>query len=468
MKRLALIAATVLVGGWLLVWLLGGGADEEGALAPSAPLPARGGDGEVRLEAGSAPESTVEGRAEVAGPIASEDVIVTEAEESAVPDAVVHGFLLHPDDAPAVGVEVVLESIMWSNADLSQTRGEPPHRESAAITDATGRFDIDFVAPPTHHFTMRATTRDYAEVRWRWGRVPKDGEVDVGVVRLRPTGAIEGFIVDESGVPIPHAWLLRAVDADSAEGEGYRDDLGYSADADPHTGGFRIEGLPAGTVGLSAVSQVSFGTNTIRVEVPAHGIVRHDLPYRGQDPRRTIQLRYRSGPFSYSLPDSAVRIHGERYDTALATSHEVFNMSNLTHGTPQIWFEDLPPGRYTVTVTDEHFESWSRSEVSTGESVGIELQLRSGVRLTFDESAIPVDEATLATMTHHLLRQQKYRPKPDLYSYGALPSEGTRIRIPPGNSTLVIERPGCAPTTVVIDDLDVAEVRDVTVVLPHP
>ena len=108
-------------------------------------------------------------------------------------------------------------------------------------SDADGRFTLHDVRPGRHVVDVRAA--GYAPTTQSGVRVAEGGTTDVGTLRLRSGGTLQGTVADAAGEPVPGA----TVRAES--GTYYNPGQATQTNA---TGAFRIVGLPAGRVDVVA------------------------------------------------------------------------------------------------------------------------------------------------------------------------------------------------------------------------
>lgn len=376
---------------------------------------------------------------------------------SPVGGAVVRGRVLFPGARPALGATVHIRGFV-ANTDRRIQFGVPEDWvDPTGESGEDGRFEVRFDPPRAYQFLVKVHLPGFAEESWRWSALEPNQVRDLGDIRLRPTGSIEGHVVDSSGKPMKHPWRIYGnVEPVDGESDG-RDRTSVRASCDPETGHFLLQELPGGPVQLEAHSQIAGWIKGPVVQVEVGRTTEADIVFTGPDPSSRIEVTTYSRPF-HILAGRAehVRLVGQGYDSE--TQRRAGTSSSFS-------FDGLEPGLYTVVIDDPLFEPFTKDGVRPGERVSAELVPNAGLQLTLTDGAtgLAIETARL------LLRLEDYpntRPNTfELFAEGALPADGILPPVPPGDTTLLVEAPGFAQAELAVLGLQPGEVRPVSLEL---
>lgn len=313
-------------------------------------------------------------RVEVEAAAAAPQAAPSEAPVAPSTLAELRGRFLLPDGRPASGVALRVRGWEANSGRVMKHSRPREWVNPQATTDSDGRFSICFDPPLAYQFTLDATLAGHAEVSWRWSSLPPREVTDVGEITLQLAGRVRGRVVDTRGAAVAGDWHVYGEMLIGDHGEG-RDATRISAQADPVTGEFVLEGLPPGPAQLKLYSRIANWIDGPRVELRAGEELTADIVYDGPDNSRRIVVVTFHKPFHvFSNPVSgSIVLHGageERVAKKLA-------------GSSQSWsFEDLEPGAYDIEIRDPLFEPWRQSGVRTGTSVNAQLRANGAVQLT--------------------------------------------------------------------------------------
>ncbi|MCI0585269.1 MAG: hypothetical protein L0323_00350 [Planctomycetes bacterium] len=325
-----------------------------------------------------------------------------------------------------------------------------------AETDSEGRFSFRFDPPRAYQFTLDAKHPGHAEASWRWGDLPPGEVVDIGEIPLVRTGSIAGRVVNREGKPAGGDWHVYADTAYRQPGEG-GDTTTVRGPADPVTGEFRLEDLPAGPAELKAFSRIANWIDGPTVNVEIGKEARADIVYEGPDNSRRITVVAFTGLFHiFSHEVRSITLLGSLRGPIVATEIE---------GSSQSWsFDDLEPGTYTIEIRDPRFKPWVREGVSPGESVDAQLVGSAAFSLTVvDGAGAPVHDYRLK-LRYRFSDRSGSSQEFELRSRGQPePEGGLYSGIVPGDCTVVVEAPGQAVAEVPVDRLKSDETRIVNV-----
>ncbi|MBC8329612.1 MAG: carboxypeptidase regulatory-like domain-containing protein [Planctomycetes bacterium] len=110
------------------------------------------------------------------------------------PSGWISGVVVDEAETPVPGARV--ECWLRSPMGLTDLLSAPPHRVTE--TDPTGEFRVDGVVG---WFVMRATSPGRGSRSWIWGALAPRQEVDGLVLRVTPTRALVGWVVDPANEP---------------------------------------------------------------------------------------------------------------------------------------------------------------------------------------------------------------------------------------------------------------------------
>lgn len=187
--------------------------------------------------------------------------------------ATVVGRVVDGDGVPVAGADLKL-----SVSRISVMSSIPLQTlEFTAVSGAEGRFSLRNVS--AGRFDLRASRRGFAAALVP-GVTVAEGEprTDVGEIALKPGGAIEGIVVDESGRPVEGAAIMMTPGGSESlilEDPFFFHRRPIETGAD---GRFRIEDLPRGRqVGLEVMHQDLVAAELSGVEVPTAEPLRIEL-----------------------------------------------------------------------------------------------------------------------------------------------------------------------------------------------
>jgi hypothetical protein len=374
--------------------------------------------------------------------------------------AEVKGRCFHPTSSSTSAITVELHGLP-ANPERLIRHGEPEHWEDpAAVIDADGRFSIRFDPPLAYQFTLTLSAHGCAKALWRWNEIRAGELKDVGDVHLLAGGSIAGRVVDARGNVLTQGWTVRAESSvvPSEHGrDGGRDSTHGSAQVDPTSGEFRIDGLPAGDAKLTATSTMSDSIDGPVVDVRAGDVVRVDLRFEGADISKRITVTLHSQPFTPFVltgvqgltlrgPGIGARIPGSVVDA------------------PQSFrFDDLPPGLYTVEVNDRRFQTWTKNDVAPGTSLDVELKGSASVRLSVVDAKSGA--AVVPSTVRVLFEKVNFLPREfSILERGkSAPAGGLFDGLIPIDQTLIISADGYADREVSIQGVQPNDVIAVKV-----
>lgn len=407
------------------------------AAAPSpAPAPA-----ETRSEAAPEPEVAPP-------PIASAS--------SSVPSttAIVRGRLLVGAGRPAGGVAIALHG--WqANQERVLQFGLPENwQDPQTTTSGDGTFELRIDPPPAFQFFLEAKLAGWVTASWRWSEIAAGSVRDLGDTTLAPAGTIVGRVVDVGGKPVPGAWTVYAegVSAGSSPDAEAPRAIGR---ADAATAEFRIEGAPPGTVHLKANLGIVGWIDGPGVDVRAGETVNANVVYSGPDFSQRITVVVFSQPFYvFDCAASSITLSGAGSEKRVSRKD--------TRSSQSYVFDDLPPGRYTVSIDDPNFGPWSRAGVSPGTRVDAQIRGAAAVELAVVDATTkqPIERYGVRVRFEHA----NFSPNEfELFDANAPPPPRGRVDgLIPREQTIVVRAPGYTDCELRVDGLVAGEVRALT------
>ena len=278
-----------------------------------------------------------------------------------------------------VGVVAVVVAIVWTRS--SWERAAPPAPPpQATVVDAREpvREAADTLEVTDDETSRVAVVEPAADPSEASNAILPGANFGAGEAAPERTGALIGRIVDTQEPPHSFAWHVSAANSEPSVPGGER--KGYAkVAADPSTGEFRFDALPAGPVLLQASAA---GLQVIGpwIEVRPDAITEATIYFRAPDAERQIHVTTFTYPFGEFLPEpSTIRL--ERGGTNLAVAEH-----DGGHR-PSFVFRGLDPGSYDVFIEDERFEPWSQSGVHPGENIVARLEGNAAVILDVRDAA---------------------------------------------------------------------------------
>lgn len=404
----------------------------------------------------SAPDPTVSRAAIAAEPVGSAG---TPALAAAAPAdtqlAEVRGRFLLSDGGAASGVAVGLRG--WNaNNERVMKYGQPQNWENpSTVSAADGRFTLRFDPPRAYQFVLAGNLAGHAAASWRWSEIEPGKIVDVGDVTLAAAGSIRARIVDSAGVVLNQGWHVHAEGGTAAESDPGRRATRVNAVVEP-TGWATLEGVPPGSVILTAYSRIANWIDGPTVSVRAGETVEAEILYTGPDNLRRIVVLPFSRPFHvFSGGVTEITLSGPgiapRAATKVARSSQSFS------------FEDLEPGSYSVQIDDPRFLPWRADGVEPGSSVDAKLKGSAAVILTVVDAAtganveryeidVRFDGAQFGPSTFRVLEKSAEPPAGGLFD-GLVPFD----------QTLIVRADGYAPYEAAAPALAANETRALAV-----
>ncbi len=377
------------------------------------------------------------------------------ASEQAPQLAHVVGRFVLSNGGPASGATVQLRG--WpSNDDEVRKYGAPKDwTDPTGVTDADGRFDLELDPPRAYQFILDANYPGHAEISWRWHHLPKSEVTDVGEQTFVPTGVVVGRVKQTDGSSTRDSWRVYADTSYRPTGAG-ADETRVSTQADPETGEFRLEGLPAGSATLKAHSRMANWIDGPVVQVRPNEEVSADIVYDGPDLSRTITVVTFCRPFFvFNTPDEGRIVCVD----AVGNEREVTKIegSSQSHAVG-----DLDPGSYTIRVESPLHAPWSRSGVTPGQRINANLSGNAAAKLR----VVSAETGERVEGYGVDLRFEDANFSPNVFTVLALdgdpPAGGVFGGLIPRDSTLIVRAPEYAPCEVSLAGLEVGETRAVT------
>lgn len=208
------------------------------------------------------------------------------------------------DDRPAEGAKIEIRGRSANDRRRIEFGMRGDWETLTGRTDADGLFALRFEPPRAFQFLMEIHHTGHATAAWRWPKLERGQVKDVGEVRLELAGAVEGLVLDAAGKPLGGEWVVYADAVRQRDQQGSamielpshsatalpwggRTPIRGWAQADPTTGHFHIDGLPAGYAHLKAHSRADGWIWGGGVVIAAGEVVEADFRYED----RSQQMR---------------------------------------------------------------------------------------------------------------------------------------------------------------------------------
>lgn len=268
---------------------------------------------------------------------------------------------------PVPGAEVGIGRFMTAGhplvlGPLSSRADGPFGRVQSALSRADGTFELS-AWPGKWDVLVRSEGMAQRQLR---GVDVGSAGVDVGVVQLERAFSVSGFVLAETGQPIPEAQIqvvgTRVRGLFGARDGGYgrfRNGMQMSSD---ETGKFRIDGLAADARVDVRVSASGFVATVVERVSPERAGPLGVTLRRGARIAGTVRFAGRPAGGRVGLRPQS----GDVLSAAILDSDGLFS------------FEDLAPGRYSVAVGPEAegVRRWRRSvTLAAGESLELDIEL---------------------------------------------------------------------------------------------
>jgi hypothetical protein len=363
--------------------------------------------------------------------------------------ATMKGRFLLPDGSPGVGVRVILRAFTVGSDQLRNHGLAKDWKDQEGETDARGCFKFFFDPPQDYEFRVEAKLAGYAQASWRWSSLPRRETTDLGTTTLPAAGRIQGKLTDKIGQPLHGEWSVHADSSYRTSGSG-GDTTRACTRADPETGAFVLEDLPAGSAELKAQSRQAEWVAGPTVEVGAGETVEANIVYEGLDNRRRITVVTFCRPL-YVFDDEveSVVLHGAAAGPITAEKH----------GTQSFTFDDLDPGlEYTVEIRGPKVQSFTKGGLRPGNSYNAILVGSAAVALEVvdGESGEEVGDYRLRLR----YRNVGFSPNEfEIRERGAEAPEHGLYRIVPGDVTLIVEGKGSKFAVIDLDAVATDETR---------
>ena len=361
MSRQRLTAVVGVLGGVLVVFLLVR-VDESREPARDVPPPADA-PAQTASDSGVVLPGHDSGASEISPqPLHIDDIPPVSVADAAAPgDATWTALLMQPDGTPAVGVPWTFDG-EWSGFDWSGV-GRPPRTPQSGVTGRDGRIVVNF--PPTEgaFFSLKVTPPELATVAWASDE-KLAGVRDLGNVTLVRGATLHGRVTCGDGRPVPAGVELGIDRSSSAPGSISRVSRWLESDeaVTDADGAYAFRDVWPGHVKVYAHVPATRGASSRELDLAAGEEAVVDLVYDGPAVDHRIVVDVRPAMDTRSLDDDEAKyitLHGG----SIEARHPV-----QPEGWAYLAFEDLPPGVYTVDVTDPAFDAWRRDNVSPGPS----------------------------------------------------------------------------------------------------
>ncbi|MEM7309686.1 MAG: sigma-70 family RNA polymerase sigma factor [Planctomycetota bacterium] len=360
----------------------------------------------------------------------------------------VRGRVLLADGGPAAGCAVVLSA----SQPFSSAAAEPIRAQIPAGDD--GVFELALDAPEESAFLLHIAHPRYVEERRAWVHEANAGVHDVGDVVLEPAGSITGRVIDASGAP-----LVEGVELFAHRTRGSR----TAGELDPATGAFRVDGLRAGNLRVTARHTTGRKVERV-VEVVPFTEAEVELVFDPSPSRRLVVGIVGSHRRSLDLPASSITLHGAASGPRHPRRSNEFTFSS----TQDYVFEDLGEDVYRIEISAPRCAPWSRDGVRPGTRVSAVLDSSCGVRLEVtDSDGARVERWSVAVDYDAPLPGVWVGPTAlPLIDAGDEPPDGGIVRgVFPGDMRLFVEAPDHGSGEVLVRGLRAGELRDVAVEL---
>lgn len=246
-----------------------------------------------------------------------------------------------------------------------------------AVTDDSGHFSVGGLAPGSYDLVVSAP--GFSTVQRRALTVASGDRFPVEI-QLSGTGAVEGQVKDSAGQPLQGVQVAGG----SSWGGSLGDTMAQSrTDADGH---YRIEGLAAGALLLSAMRQGATLGARQRVEVTEGGTARADFTL---DETGTVEGVVR--PATGSLPAEPVTVTAFQMGEGMRFRMGGADMARVEVDASGSFQMTLPPGRYSLQVMSRARGPFRGREAS---SVQVEVGKTAHVELTWQNER-PQETASL-------------------------------------------------------------------------
>ncbi len=255
-----------------------------------------------------------------------------------------------PDGSPAPGVRV----------EIDVERSRPAFGESgsaASSSDPDGRFRLRFERQGAG-VVLRATLAGWADETLSWSWVP-GRPTDLGEVELRGAGGVAGRVLDAAGDPVASGWTVVAYAPVPPEPNPQQCVSVLRARPGASAGSFRIDGLPEAPCLLEL--RPDDGGDAARVLVPVRAgtdapvTIHHDGD--ASDARVRVSLSAR--PLFGAIPSlESITLSAPE----VAPRHPVPSETRANG----IEFDGLPPGSYTLRISDPRFSTVEESDLVPG------------------------------------------------------------------------------------------------------
>ena len=396
-----------------------------------------------------------EPRVEAAAQAERAPVAAPQAEKTEPKLAELRGRFVLEGGAPAAGAAISLQGAIGNSERVMQFGKPKDWKDLSAKCDDDGRFVLRFDPPRAYQFFLESSYPGCVRAKWRWGEIEPASLKDLGETVLPRGGAVAGRVLDAQGNPMHESWSVSADARAISSGDG-SDSSRAMAQVDLATGQYRMDGLPPGSVQLSAYSQLTNQIDGPKVEVRAGETVEADIKYTGPDNSRRIVVSTSTRPF-----------YGFGHDVAEAVlsapGQEPRKATKQPHSASSYGFDDLAPGSYSVSIDDPRFKPWRQDGVQPGQRVTAKLVGASSASLAV------IDAATHTPVAHWALRVRfehvNFSPNQyEVFGKDTEPPAGGLIEglIPGADQTLIVVAEGYAPCELHVEGLKAGEVRPLT------
>ncbi|MEM6672909.1 MAG: hypothetical protein AAF726_08690 [Planctomycetota bacterium] len=300
---------------------------------------------------------------------------------SARPEGGVSARIVLPGGAPAAGAVWTLEGSPDRRDPRADRDADSGWTDLEGTVGADGRLEARFIPPDWLRFTLKVECEGYVTERRGWSRLAVDEVEEVGTLELRPGGSIAGHILDSKGTPlIGSAWRVKASEVDQGHGAG-----GSSASewamADPATGRYRIDRLPAGAAEIHVYDERFGRSRAELVTIAAGKTLSHDIVLREAEP---LAKGVAVSMFTSSGPDG--RVPNEKQVWLVSADGQRRHARRALSGRSCYLFDDVGPGTFRVEVLDPVFQRWSHDDVAAGMHLRIVLRASAAVQLAVRNS----------------------------------------------------------------------------------
>lgn len=371
----------------------------------------------------------------------------------------IHGRLLLPDGTPANGATVELKKFT-SNLELAATQPPPANFEvpPPVQTDADGRFEFAFDAPPALSFNLHARMPGCVTASWSWTQLAPDSSLDLGTVQLEAAVDVLVRALDGAGEPLGLDWSIHGLAEVQPKSNG-RVDVRMRVDHDPHAPFTLLAGLPARAVKLTLRHSSGSFAPEETVELASGVVATHDLVYDGPDVRRRVFVE--ANP-SVHLANGArpehVRVQLPTGEWRAAEKSPV-----RANG---YFIDQLEPGEYLVRIDDPNFEPVELAGAVPGRTVRTRLVGNSRVRVSIlDEHGAPYGGSFGLSVASYMGR--RFSSANPLVFLGAPPPVGGIVEgLQPGSYRFVVRIEGHDAREVELAGLEPGQTGEVVVVFP--